>query len=92
MHTEQQLNGLEKKAIEEQRIKRQRDSLDYQQPFRIWHHIDRIYKMKNGIYAPPVQVEGSPTSICNQKCRFCYTFEREHDNVMDKKLMIDFFL
>jgi len=91
MHTEQQLNGLEKKAIEEQRIKRQRDSLDYQQPFRIWHHIDRIYKMKNGIYAPPVQVEVSPTSICNQKCRFCYTFEREHDNVMDKKLMFDFF-
>jgi cyclic pyranopterin phosphate synthase len=95
--SQSQLSNTEKEAIVdqqsiyEQRKKRQQDSLDYQQPFRIWHHLERIYKIKQGIYTPPVQVEISPTSICNQKCRFCYTFEREHDNVMDKDLMLNFF-
>ena len=80
-----------KKNIIEQRLKRQQDSLDYQQPFRVLHHVDHIYKLKHGMYVPPIQVEISPTSICNQTCRFCYTFEREHDNTMDKNIMFDFF-
>ncbi len=86
MNEEQQLQ-----KIEDQRKGRQKDSLDYQLPNRLWYHIDHIYKMKNGLYCPPIQVEVSPTSMCNQKCRFCYTYKREDANMLDEKVLMDFF-
>ncbi len=63
----------------------------YNEPNRIWYHIDHIYKLKNGLFTPPIMVEVSPTSRCNHKCRFCYTYQREDANMLDGKVLIDFF-
>ena len=43
----------------------------------LYYHVDQIYKLKHGLDCPPIQVEVSPTSICQQECRFCYTFQRK---------------
>ena len=83
--------GQQIKRIEKQRKSWQKDALDYQQPNRISTHIDHIYKLKHGLYCPPIMVEVSPTSICQQECRFCYTYQREHTNMLDDKVMFDFF-
>ena len=75
------------KELNNQRKSRHEVALDYQQPNRILNHVDQIYKLKHGLYSPPVQVEVSPTSICQQECRFCYTFQREHTNMLDDNAM-----
>lgn len=64
----------------------------YSEPNRIWYHIDHIYKLKNGLYTPPVMVEISPTSNCNHECRFCYTYQREEANMLSGKALVGFFL
>lgn len=43
---------------------------------RTLYQIDSLYAWKHDHYFPPVSVEISPTQICNQKCRFCYTHGR----------------
>ena len=63
----------------------------YDEPNRVWYHLDHLYKVKHGLYTPPVMVEVSPTSKCNHECRFCYTYEREDVNMLDGKVLIDFF-
>ena len=39
---------------------------------RTLYQIDSLYAWENGLYFPPVVVEINPTSLCNQKCRYCY--------------------
>lgn len=63
----------------------------YNDPHRIWYHIDHIYKLKNGLYSPPVMVEISPTSKCNQKCRFCYVYKRRISSMLSDNVLVDFF-
>ncbi len=43
---------------------------------RTLYQIDSLYAWKHDIYFPPVIVEISPTHMCNQSCRYCYTFQR----------------
>lgn len=38
----------------------------------IFHHLDELKKWRDGENFPPLYVEISPTSCCNQKCFFCY--------------------
>ncbi|OGV32583.1 MAG: hypothetical protein A2020_07285 [Lentisphaerae bacterium GWF2_45_14] len=40
---------------------------------RSLYQIDRLYACSHGLYFPPAIVEISPTNICNQKCRYCYS-------------------
>ena len=63
----------------------------YNEPSRVWYHIEHIYKLKKGLYTPPVMVEVSPTSICNHRCVFCYTYQREETNMLSKKVLLDIF-
>jgi radical SAM protein with 4Fe4S-binding SPASM domain len=44
---------------------------------RTLYQTDRLYALKHNLYFPPALVEISPTNICNQHCRFCYTDARE---------------
>ena len=44
---------------------------------RTFYNTDSLYCFDHGIRFPPVIVELSPTCVCNQKCRFCYTNGRE---------------
>lgn len=54
----------------------QRHMRGYNDP-RTLYQTDSIYALKHNMYFPPVLVEISPTNICNQHCRFCYTDARE---------------
>ena len=63
----------------------------YNEPNRIWFHIEHIYKLQKGLYTPPVMIEVSPTSICNHECEFCYTYQREKNNMLGEKVMVDIF-
>lgn len=45
---------------------------DYQD-VRTLYHVDQLHAWKHGNYFPPVMVEVSPTHLCNQKCRYCYS-------------------
>jgi len=63
----------------------------YNEPNRALFHIEHIYKLQKGLYTPPVMIEVSPTSICNHVCEFCYTYQREKNNMLSEKAMIDIF-
>ena len=61
----------------------------YNEPNRALFHIEHIYKLQKGLYTPPVMIEVSPTSICNHVCEFCYTYQREKNNMLSEKAMIE---
>lgn len=44
------------------------------------YHPDVLYKWMKGEYFSPLYVEISPTSLCNQKCFFCYTSQVMKEN------------
>lgn len=44
---------------------------------RTFYNTESLYCLDHDIYFPPITVELSPTCVCNQKCRFCYTHGRE---------------
>ncbi len=61
---------------------------DYLEP-RTYAHIDALYALKHHLPHPPVEVEISPTSSCNQKCRYCYTYNRDGKATLEKDHYID---
>jgi cyclic pyranopterin phosphate synthase len=47
----------------------------------IFHHLDTLQKWKNGETFPPLYVEVSATSLCNQKCFYCYVEHLGYKNL-----------
>jgi len=45
-------------------------------PFKIFHHYDRIEKLKKGEHTNPISVRLVLSDLCNQNCHFC-TFRME---------------
>lgn len=39
----------------------------------LFYHLEELLRWKNGEYFPPLFVDISPTSKCNQNCFFCFT-------------------
>lgn len=54
---------------------------------RTLYQIDSLHAWKNGLYFPPVVVEINPTSLCNQKCRYCYAAGRTNGKLQDDILI-----
>ncbi len=54
--------------------------------YRTLAQIDSLYAWKHDLYFPPTVVEISPTSLCNQKCRYCYVAGRTIGRLDDKIL------
>lgn len=46
---------------------------------RTLYQVDSLYAWRHGRYFPPVLVEISPSNGCNQKCLYCYTYDRRKD-------------
>jgi len=59
---------------------------------RTLYQIDSLYAWKHDMYFPPVIVEISPTHMCNQRCRYCYTNRRgnEREKLRDNILINSF--
>jgi len=43
---------------------------------RTLYQTDSLYAWQHGRHFPPVMVEISPTHQCNQRCLYCYTYQR----------------
>jgi len=56
---------------------------------RTLYQIDALYALKHDKYTPPVLVEIDPTSMCNQKCIYCYANARSGSGL---KLRDDIFI
>lgn len=54
---------------------------------RTLYQIESLYAWKNGLYFPPVVVEVNPTSLCNQRCRYCYVAGRTIGKLPDNVLI-----
>ena len=54
-------------------------------------HIDELYSIKHNLCHPPVEIEVSPTSKCNQRCRYCYTHNRENLHSMEQVTLLKTF-
>jgi len=60
---------------------------------RTLYQIDSLYAWKHDKYFPPVIVEISPTSKCNQSCRYCYTNKRiEQKKSLGNDILINSFV
>ncbi|MDX8551891.1 radical SAM protein [Methanospirillum sp. J.3.6.1-F.2.7.3] len=56
---------------------------------RTLFQIERLYAYKRGLNFPPALVEISPTSVCNHRCRFCYSNEKVSPSFLKKDTMLD---
>jgi GTP 3',8-cyclase len=54
---------------------------------RTLSQVDRLYAWKHDLYFPPVVVEISATTACNQKCRYCYVAGRTTGKLEHEKLV-----
>lgn len=56
---------------------------------RIHSHVDQLYHWKHGEAFAPVNVELSPVSYCNQRCKYCYAAGLEYPrDKMDTRLLL----
>jgi len=56
---------------------------------KLLYHLDVVERWLKGEDIPPIHVEISPTSLCNQRCQFCY---RDFDGHQSRILSRDVYL
>lgn len=54
---------------------------------RTMFQIDSLYAWKHDKYFPPVVAEINTTSVCNQKCRYCYSHGRTNGKMEEDTLL-----
>lgn len=51
---------------------------------KLYWHLDRVQEWQDKRYIPPIYIEVSPVSYCNQRCIFCgVDFAMKNKNVLD---------
>lgn len=59
----------------------------------LFYHLDELVKWKNREYFPPLFVDISPTSQCNQNCFFCFTeWLRKSPKTIPEELLVNIFV
>ena len=57
---------------------------------KLMYHLDIVEGWLKGKDIAPIHVEISPTSLCNQRCQFCYRdFDGHKDNTLSREVFLD---